>query len=161
MTKRHIPSSVQQSCAASKKRKTDRLVNEMEYVQTFKAALAFLAGQCPICRINGVENDLHAVSHCPYKPLLNSGHDPLGFSNWKFLLKYGTGMHDGICYHCHILQCHDQLDGTFTSASDCEYPNLITPLGYAMFHRTKCREDIEVTFKVKLSTPGRLCEMAQ
>jgi len=130
----------------SKRQRVSRLTAANTFVDRMKAALLFFSNTCSYCKVHGQTDKKHAITACP---LLRGSHQGAisKYLAWKKLLTYDPNHHDSICYYCHVPQCHDTLHGTFGSPDDCEHPDVVAPIAYAIYHSEMLRSAAEDHFK--------------
>ena len=123
----------EQQFIESKHRKVAQGENKRTYIDTFKATLFKVKGLCAYCLIHRSYSAHHSILKCP--TLKNSTHAAVGnYLDWRGQLKYNERHHDKVCWFCHIPQCHEQLHPPFQpNATDCEYEDIIAPIGYALY----------------------------
>lgn len=120
----------------------------LNYVDKMKRALEYFSGSCAYCQIcNTAVPTQHSITSCP---LLAGG--AIGqYISWRNALKYNEKYHGPICFRCHVPQCHDQLHRTFVrgSAQGCDYPDVIAPVAYAIYHLEYLRSAAQTHFTQK------------
>ena len=130
----------------TKRQRLSRLTAANAFVDSMKAALLFFSNTCAYCKVHGQTVKKHSITACPL--LQGSHHGAVGkYLGWKKLLKYNPNFHGPICYFCHVPQCHDTLHGVFGSATDCEHPDVVAPVAYAIYHSGPLRSAAQEHFK--------------
>ena len=130
----------------SKRQRISRLTTANTFVDTMKAALLFFSNTCSYCKVHGQTINKHAITACP---LLRHSHQGAinKYLTWKKLLSYHPNHHGPICYYCHVPQCQDTLHGPFGSPDDCEHPDVVAPVAYAIYQSETLRSVAEDHFK--------------
>jgi hypothetical protein len=132
----------------SKRQRVSRLTTANAFVDRMKAALLFFSNTCAYCKVHGQTTNKHAITTCP---LLQGSHQGAisKYLSWKKLLSYNPNHHGPICYFCHVPQCHDTLHSTFGSADDCEHPDVVAPVAYAIYHSELLQLAAQEHFKLE------------
>ncbi|KAF8803079.1 hypothetical protein BYT27DRAFT_7260412 [Phlegmacium glaucopus] len=132
-----------QLCAA-KKRKTERSLEVLKYVEVFKTCLAIFQSSCAYCIVFQKTDCNHELFKCPVL------HDKLSdYKAWKKSITYNPKHSNKTYWFCHVPQCHDLLHPQFTTPEDCDYPDIVAPVAFAIFQIDEYRHEAENHFQAK------------
>jgi superfamily II DNA helicase RecQ len=135
---------------AVKQRRIMKEMSSLEYVNRFRSCLNLFNAQCPTCLVHGSSVLPHSKFFaCPF---IGSQHKV--YKDFKAALVYkDSNTPDTCCFFCHIPQADERLHKTFTGRpSDCEYPDIVAPVAFAIFGNIKIREAAQAKFGVSWQT---------
>lgn len=128
---------------AAKKSKTERSLDLINYVEVFKSCLSIFQSSCAYCHVFK-KTGSHELFKCPIL------HDQISdYKAWKKSIKYNPRDPSKSCWFCHLPQCHDLLHPQFSNAKDCNYPDIVAPIAFAIFQIDECRQKAEIHFEVQ------------
>ena len=129
---------------AAKKSKTERSLELLKYVEVFKSCLAIFQSSCAYCSVFKKLSGYHELFKCPVL------HDKISdYKEWKKSIKYNPRHPNKSCWFCHLPQCQDLLHPQFTSPDDCNYPDIVAPIAFAIFQVDEYRQKAEIHFEVQ------------
>ena len=130
---------------AAKRNKTKRSLELLKYVEVFKSCLAIFQSSCAYCLVFKKSSGYHELFKCPV--LYNKTSD---YKAWKKGIKYNPSHPNKSCWFCHLPQCDDLLHPQFTtSPEDCNYPDIVAPIAFAIFQIDEYRQEAETHFEVQ------------
>jgi hypothetical protein len=128
----------------SKRKRVDREMEDLLFVDRMKKALEHFSGSCAYCQVHQKHSVKHAIISCPQLP----GSGCYQYISWRDRIKYTEKFHERICFRCHVPQCHDQLHRTFvTGSGSCDYPDVVAPVAYGIYHIDHLKSAAEAHFK--------------
>lgn len=129
---------------AAKKAKTERSLAMLSYIKDFELCLAKFQSSCAYCTVFGNQPNNHSLFQCSlFLPHISE------YKAWKKTIKYNKKYPNRSCWFCHIPQYHDQLHGTFGTAKDCVYPDIVAPVAFAIFNKDGDRMKAQAHFGVE------------
>ncbi len=131
----------------AKRARVEREIEDIEYVSRFKLALALFQSSCSFCMLHGKHVMSHSIVRCP-----TLGPRIPDYKQWKGNLKIGGKGSASSCYFCHVPQCNDQLHPAFSRPENCQYPDIVAPLAFGIFHNEDLRAQAEEHFQTRWPT---------
>jgi superfamily II DNA helicase RecQ len=129
---------------AAKKRKTERSLELLKYVEVFKSCLSVFQSTCAYCLVFKKSSVHNGLFKCPVL------YDKIPeYKAWKKSIKYNPRYPNKSCWFCHLPQCHDLLHPQFSTADACNYPDIVAPVAFAIFQIDKYRQEAEIHFEVQ------------
>ena len=129
----------------SKCRRIARIQAENSYVDHLQMCLEHFKNVCIYCKVHGIQAKKCDITSCP--EMTKGG--PVGLSMylaWKCKIWY-TDLHGKFCFFCHVPQHHGKLHKEFEmKSSSCDYPDIVVPLGFAIFHHARLCSAVELHF---------------
>ena len=131
----------------AKRARVEREIEDIEYVNRFKLALALFQSSCSFCMLHGKQVTSHSIVRCP-----TLGPRIPDYKQWKGSLKIGGKGSATSCYFCHVPQCNDQLHPAFSRPESCQYPDIVAPIAFGIFFRQDLRAQAEGHFQTQWPT---------
>ncbi len=131
----------------AKRAHVEREMEDIEYVNRFKLALALFQSSCSFCTLHGKHTTSHAIIRCP-----TLGPQIPDYKEWKGNLRVGGKGSAPSCYFCHVPQCNDQLHPAFSRPENCQYSDIVAPIAFGIFHDMDLRSQAEGHFQTKWPT---------
>jgi hypothetical protein len=104
-------------------------------------ALSKYNNACMLCLVNLTNSYKHSLRQCKFML------DYSDYIVWLNEIHYDLLTH--VCYRCHVPQASKSLHKTFVpDDSACEYPGIVAPLGYGVWHSEKLRTRAQARFGV-------------
>lgn len=136
-------SSTELAFHTSKRRKTDRQMDQLHYVDRMKAALDYFRGTCAHCKVHGINDVSHSIMVCPGLAQKNIN----SYLSWRKTIQY-SNFHGKICYRCHVPQCDGKLHPTFTKGGyTCQFPDILAPMAYGIYNLDHLNSKAALHFK--------------
>jgi hypothetical protein len=139
----------------SKKRKISRSVADTSYIDAFQDALSIYSKACAFCLMFNRDSLYHSILRCNTLQSDIEGYSTGTFLDWKGSVRYNSKLHSKICFFCHIPQCDDKLHDTFKhNASSCCYPDVVSPVAFAIFCKPDLKLEAQNRFEMEWPTLG-------
>ncbi|KAF8957928.1 hypothetical protein BDZ97DRAFT_1924184 [Flammula alnicola] len=131
----------------AKKLKADREIEQLNYITNFQMALSIFNASCALCSLSNPSAKPHSLTQCP-----TFAQSWSTYKVWKKSIKYPLKFPTKSCFFCHIPQIGDLLHRQVGSASACEYPDVVAPIAYTVFHDKELCCDAEQHFGTQWNT---------